>query len=60
MKVFMLLSQQAFVIRRRVQMVVRAAWRQQVLGPALANLATLETIAHVSTLMTLVIYLYTC
>ena len=45
----MLLSQQASAIRRRVQMVACAALRQQVLGPAVVNLATVGTIAQVST-----------
>ena len=45
---FILLSQQASAILRRVQMVACAALRQQVLGPAVVNLVTVGTIAHVS------------
>ena len=36
------------VIRRRVQMTVCAALRRQVLGHAVVNLATVETIVRVS------------
>ena len=45
----MLLSQQASAIRRRVQMVACATLRQQVIGPAVVNRATVGTIAQVST-----------
>ena len=45
----MFVSQQAYVIRRRVQMVACAAWRQQVLGPAAVIRATVAMIARVST-----------
>ena len=54
---FVSLLQQAFVIRRRVQMMACATWHQQVLGLAVVNLATVGTTARVSAKLTFICFI---